>query len=282
MNIKEVTASDVLQELLAERVLVIDGAMGTMVQALQLTEQEKKGPRFAEHPHDLSNLTDILCLTHPEKITEIHRTYLAAGADIVETNTFGASAVGLKEFGLDQQIVEENKQAAVCCARTAVEEFSAVTPDKPRVVAGSIGPTTKQMAISTSVEDAAYRAVTFDEMVDSYYQQVAVLVESGVDLLLPETVIDTLNLKSCLFAIEKYFDDSGQRVPGVVSGTFNDGVTFVSGQSIEAFWNAIAHFPLLAVGMNCAVGPEKMRPLIEELSQISTAFISCYHNALLY
>ena len=279
MNIKEVTVSDVLQELLVERVLVIDGAMGTMVQALQLTEQQKKGPRFAEHPHDLSNLTDILCLTHPEKITEIHRTYLAAGADIVETNTFGASAVGLKEFGLDQQIVEEINQAAVCCARTAVEEFSAVTPDKPRFVAGSIGPTTKQMAISTSVEDAAYRAVTFDEMVDSYYQQVAVLVESGVDLLLPETVIDTLNLKSCLFAIEKYFDDSGQRVPVVVSGTFNDGVTFVSGQSIEAFWNAIAHFPLLAVGMNCAVGPEKMRPLIEELSQISTAFISCYPNA---
>lgn len=279
MSVKEVTASEMLQELLAERVLVIDGAMGTMVQALQLTEQQKRGPRFADHPHDLSNLTDILCLTHPEKITEIHRTYLAAGADIVETNTFGASAVGLQEFGLDQQIVDEINQAAVRCARTAIEEFSAITPEKPRFVAGSIGPTTKQMAISTSVEDAAYRAVTFDEMVDSYYQQVAVLVESGVDLLLPETVIDTLNLKSCLFAIEKYFDDSGQRIPVVVSGTFNDGVTFVSGQSIEAFWNAIAHFPLLAVGMNCAVGPEKMRPLIEELSQVSTAFISCYPNA---
>ena len=254
--------------------------MGTMVQALKLDEDAVRGDRFAGHTKDLIRFTDILCLTHQEKITDIHRKYLDAGADIVETNTFGASPVGMEEFDLPNELVREINFAAVEAARRAVDEFNERTPDRPRFVAGSIGPTTKQMAISTNVEDAGHRGITYDEMVESYYQQVAALVEAGVDILLPETVIDTLNLKSCLFAISKYFADSGNEVPVVVSGTFNDaGRTFVSTQTVEAFWNSVAHFPLLGVGMNCALGPETMRPHIEELSQVSTANISCYPNA---
>jgi len=260
--------------------LVLDGAMGTMVQALHLDESSVRGERFAEHSKDLVRFTDILNLTHPQRITEIHRAYFEAGADIVETNTFGASAIGMVEFDLPTELVREINFAAVRCAREAAEEFTERTPDRPRFVAGSIGPTTKQMAISTEVESAATRDVTFDAMVASYYGQVAALVEAGVDLLMPETVIDTLNLKSCLFAISKYFNDTGNRVPVVVSGTFNPaGVTFVSSQSVEAFWNSISHFPLLGVGMNCALGPESMRPHIEELSHVSSSYISCHPNA---
>ena len=273
-------STQLLHELLSQRILVLDGAMGTMVQALHLDEAAVRGERFANHTKDLARFTDILCLTHPAEIAEIHRKYLDAGADIVETNTFGASPIGMEEFDLPVELVREINYAAVDCARKAVEQFNEKTPDKPRFVAGSIGPTTKQMAISTSTDDPSHRDVVFDQMVDSYYQQVAALVEAGVDILLPETVIDTLNLKSCLFAISKYFEDSGNEVPVMVSGTFNEaGVTFVSSQSIEAFWNSVEHFPLLSVGMNCANGPTVMRPHIEELSHVATPYISCHPNA---
>jgi 5-methyltetrahydrofolate--homocysteine methyltransferase len=276
----ETDKSQILEGLLAEKILVLDGAMGTMVQALRLDEAAVRGERFAGHHKSLSNFVDILNLTHPDAIVEIHRKYLAAGADIVETNTFGASRVGMVEFELPPDLVRELNFAAVQHARTAVDEFNERTPDKPRFVAASIGPTAKQMTISTSVDDAASRDVTFDEMVDSYYEQVAALVEAGTDILLPETVIDTLNLKACLIAIGRYFDESGIRVPVMVSGTFNDaGVTFVSSQNVEAFWNSIAHFPLLSVGMNCALGPQKMRPYVAELSDVATSFISCHPNA---
>ena len=279
-TVQHASTTELLEEALEQRILVLDGAMGTMVQALKLDDAAIRGDRFTNHSKDLSRFTDILCLTQPDSVTEIHRKYLKAGADIVETNTFGASRVGMLEFDLPVELVREINQTAVECARQAVDEFNLRTPNKPRFVAGSIGPTTKQMAISTNVEDAAHRGVTFDEMSQSYYDQVAALVEAGVDILLPETVIDTLNLKSCLFAIQKYFDETGRRVPVIVSGTFNEaGVTFVSSQAVEAFWNSISHFPLLAVGMNCALGPEMMRPHIEELSQVSTSRISCYPNA---
>lgn len=269
-----------LEELCRQRIMILDGAMGTMVQQLKLDEEAIRGKRFAQHPKDLKNFTDILCLTHPEKVTEIHRKYLDSGADIVETNTFGASPIGMVEFDLPLDLVHEINVAAVQCARRATEEFTRANPNKPRFVAGSIGPTTKQTAISTNPEDPAYRGVTYHEMVDSYYAQVKSLVEGGVDVLLPETVIDTLNLKACLFAISKYFEDSGRYVPVMVSGTFTDaGVTFVSSQSVEAFWNAISHFPVMSVGMNCALGPEKMRPFIKELAGIATCPISCYPNA---
>src|SRR3954470_15797622 len=254
--------------------------MGTQIQALGFDEAAVRSDRFAGHHKDLKNFADILCLTHPQEVADIHRRYLAAGADIVETNTFGASPIGMEEFDLPNELVRDINAAAVKVARQACDEFTDRTPDRPRFIAGSIGPTTKQTAISTKVEDASYRAVTFDQMADSYYQQVAALVEAGVDILLPETVIDTLNLKACLFAISRYFEEKQVRVPVMISGTFDKGgATFVSGQDVEAFSNAVAHFSSLSVGMNCALGPELMRPHLETLAQVSPHWISCHPNA---
>jgi len=268
-----------IAELIRERVLLLDGAMGTMIQRLGLDEAGVRADRFADHNKDLKNFSDILCLTHPEKITAIHAAYYEAGSDIVETNSFGASPVGMVEFDLPLELVDEINIAAVKCARKAADEWSDRTPDKPRFVAGSIGPTTRQLAISTK-DDPAHRETTFTAMADSYYAQVKSLCEAGVDILLPETAIDTLNLKSCLFAIQRYFDEGGRRVPVMVSGTFADGGrTFVSAQSVEAFWTAISHFPVLSVGMNCALGPDVMRPHIEELSRVANVPISCHPNA---
>ena len=268
-----------LLDQLERRILVLDGAMGTMVQALGLDEASVRGELLRDHHKDLIRFTDIISLTRPDDLTEIHRQYFAAGADIVTTNTFGASYIGMLEFELPREMVGEINAAAVRCARIAADEFTERTPTKPRFVAGSLGPTAKQMAISTNVEDASTRDVTFDEMSQSYYEQAAALANAGVDILLPETVIDTLNLKACLFGIQRYFDETGASIPVMVSGTFQNGVTFVSSQSIEAFWNAIAHFPLLSVGMNCAEGPDRMRPQIEELAKIATCYISCHPNA---
>ena len=202
-----------LEQLLQQRILVLDGAMGTMVQTLQLDEATVRGRRFADHPQTLKNFIDILCLTHPETITDIHRQYLAAGADIVETNTFGATRIAMEDFQLES-LARELNLAAAACARKAVDEFNARTPDKPRFVAGSIGPTSKTASISPDVEDPGFRATSFDQMVESYYEQVAALVEGGVDILFPETAFDTLNLKACLFAIDKFFE----RAPGPAAG----------------------------------------------------------------
>jgi 5-methyltetrahydrofolate--homocysteine methyltransferase len=274
------TPAEAIRERLEQSILVLDGAMGTMVQSLGLDEATIRGERFRDHTKDLANFVDVLCLTHPDKVTEIHRKYLAAGADIIETNTFGASPVGAEEFDFPLELVREINVAAVACARRACDEFNEQTPDRPRFVAGSIGPTTRQTAISTKVDDPAFRGTTFHEMERSYFEQVKALVEAGCDILLPETVIDTLNLKACLFAIRRYFDETGNTVPVMVSGTFDKGgATFVSGQSVEAFWNAVSHFPVLSVGVNCALGPELMRPFVEELSKIAPVNISCHPNA---
>jgi 5-methyltetrahydrofolate--homocysteine methyltransferase len=271
---------DRLQALLAERILILDGAMGTMLQRYKLTEEQVRGERFRDHHKDLVRFSDILCLTHPDKIKEIHRQYLAAGADIIETNTFGASFIGMEEFDLPRALVREINTAAAGCARQAADEWNEKTPAKPRFVAGSIGPTAKQMAISTRVDDPAWRGTTFDAMVDSYYEQAEALVEAGVDLLLPETFIDTLNLKACLFAVQKLCEARGESVPVMASGTFGPGgVTFVSGQSVEAFWNALANVPLLTIGMNCALGPETMRAQVEELARVSSVGVHAYPNA---
>ncbi len=268
-----------LESLLAQRILVLDGAMGTMVQTLQLDEQAVRGRPFAEHSKPLKNFIDILCLTRPEIITDIHRRYLEAGADIIETNTFGATRVAMEDFQLEQ-LVRELNLAAAACARQAADEYTAQTPDKPRFVAGSIGPTSKTASISPHVEDPGFRAVTFDQLVDSYYEQVAALVAGGVDILLPETAFDTLNLKACLFAIDKFFDEHQVRLPVMASLTIPDasGRT-LSGQTIAAAWTSISHFPLLSVGINCALGPERMRPFVEELSEIAPVFTSCHPNA---
>jgi 5-methyltetrahydrofolate--homocysteine methyltransferase len=268
-----------IEHLLQQRVLVLDGAMGTMVQSLGLSESDVRGQRFADHPTSLRNLIDLLSLTRPDAILDIHRQYLAAGADIIETNTFGSSPIALVDFQLDP-LAREINLAAASCARQAADECTRRTPDQPRFVAGSIGPTSKTASISPRVEDPGYRAVTFDQLVQSYYQQVAALVEGGVDLLFPETTFDTLNLKACLFAIGQVFADTRVHLPVMVSVTITDasGRT-LSGQTIEAFWNSIAHFDLLSVGINCALGPERMRPYVEELSRLAPVYLSCHPNA---
>jgi len=269
-----------LESLLRERILILDGAMGTQVQALGLDEAEMRRDRFTNHHKDLRNFTDILCLTHPNEVVEIHRRYLEAGADIIETNTFGSSPIGMEEFELPSGLMREINFAAVKCAKKAVDDFTSRHPGHPKFVAGSIGPTTKQTAISTNVEDASYRGATFAQMEQSYFAQVTALVEAGVDILIAETVIDTLNLKACLFAIQRYFDEQSVRVPVMVSATFDKGgATFISGQEVEAFWTAISHFPVLSVGMNCALGPDLMRPHLERLQQVATSFVSCHPNA---
>ncbi|TWT82856.1 Methionine synthase [Planctomycetes bacterium CA13] len=277
----QTTSTDtLLAELIRERILLLDGAMGTMIQRLKFDEAAVRGERFASHHKDLKNFSDILCLTHPAEITAIHGAYLEAGSDIIETNSFGASPVGMVEFDLPLELVDEINHAAVACAREATDIWNKRTPDKPRFVAGSIGPTTKQTAISTNVEDPAHRDTTFNEMKDSYRAQIESLVAAGVDILIPETAIDTLNLKACLFAIEEFYASGGRRVPVMVSGTFDKGGrTFVSGQSVEAFVASLAHFPLLSIGMNCALGPDVMRGHIEEMSQATGIPISCHPNA---
>ncbi|QDV65395.1 methionine synthase [Crateriforma conspicua] len=274
------SAKTLLPDLVRDRILMLDGAMGTMIQRLQLDEAAVRGDRFADHHKDLKNFSDLLCLTHPDAITDIHLAYLEAGADIVETNSFGASPVGMIEFDLPIELVDEINHAAVACARRATDQWNERTPDRPRFVAGSIGPTTRQTAISTRVDDPAHRDTTFNEMRDSYRAQVDSLIDAGVDILLPETAIDTLNLKACLFAIRDAFDSGARIVPVMVSGTFDKGGrTFVSGQSVEAFVTSLGHFPLLSIGMNCALGPDVMRPHVEQMSQATGLPISCHPNA---
>lgn len=278
--LKSSSTAELIAELMQTRILMLDGAMGTMIQRLKLDEAAVRGDRFHDHHKDLSRFSDILCLTHPKSITDIHSAYYEAGADIVETNSFGASPIGMIEFDLPTELVEEINTAAVKCARVAADYWTEKTPDKPRFVAGSIGPTSRQTAISTNVEDAAHRDVCFEEMVESYRRQIVALIEAGVDILLPETAIDTLNLKACLFAAQDYFNSGGRVVPVMASGTFDQGGrTFVSGQSVEAFVTATSHFPLLSVGMNCALGPDVMRPHLEEMAKVANTPVSCYPNA---
>lgn len=277
------STADLLLERLDCEILILDGAMGTMTQRLKLDEAAVRGPRFADHDSkvQLSNFGDLLNLTHADKITDIHYQYLAAGADIIETNTFNASPVGMAEYRLPDELMREINLAACKNSRAAVQRYYDENPGcSPRFVAGSMGPTTQQTAISTRVDDPAWRGVTFEIMEASYYEQVAALVEGGVDILFPETVIDTLNLKACLFGISRYFEESGNRIPVMISGTFAEsGSTFVSGQVVEAFWNSVAHFPMVSVGMNCALGPDIMRSHLEELSKVATPFISAHPNA---
>jgi 5-methyltetrahydrofolate--homocysteine methyltransferase len=268
-----------LDQLLKERILVLDGAMGTMVHSLGFGEAEYRGARFANHPTDLKNFIDILSITQPEAIEDIHRQYLEAGADIIETNTFNASAAELPEYGFDPSFAHELNLAACQLARRAADEFNLRTPDKPRFVAGSIGPTRKQLSIAGNVDDPGYRNATFDQMVTSYYEQVGALVEGGVDILLPETAFDTLVFKACLFAIDKYFADEGIRLPVMASFTVFNGGRTLSAQTVEACWNSIAHFDLLSVGINCSLGPEQLRPHLEELAGLASAYVSCHPNA---
>jgi len=269
-----------LRSLMEDRILILDGAMGSMLQTLAFDEAAVRGDRFANHTNDLKNFADVLCLTQPKAITEIHRQFYGAGADIVSTNTFCSSLVGAESFDLDDALLAEINHAAVAFARTAAEEFSKRTPDKPRFVAGSIGPTAKQLSCSTKSDDDATGSASFDMLAQSYYRQVVALADAGVDILLVETVVDTLNLKACLTAITRFNNESRVTLPVMVSGAFDDdGATYVSGQNVVELWNAIADFPILSVGMNCGGDPATMAPHIEELSHVASAYISCHPSA---
>ena len=268
-----------LEELLLTRILVLDGAMGTMIQAHQLEERDFRGTQFADHPKELRGCNDLLSLTRPDIIEDIHRQYFEAGADIVETNTFNSTSISMAEYQLESAVTAINRASAQIARRVA-DEFTGRNPDKPRFVAGSIGPTSRAASLSPDVNDPGFRAVTFDQLVVSYREQIEALCDGGVDILFPETTFDTLNLKACLFAISQVFDDRGITLPVMISATITDasGRT-LSGQTVEAFWNSVAHFPALSVGLNCALGADRMRPYVEELARIAPCFLSCHPNA---
>jgi 5-methyltetrahydrofolate--homocysteine methyltransferase len=277
--------SQQLLDLMQRRILVLDGAMGSMIQRWKLTEQDYRGERFKAHAIDQKNNNENLSLVRPDIIAQIHREYLEAGADIIETNTFNGTRVSQADFGQQDLAYEINLESARI-ARKVADEFTLRDPSQPRFVAGALGPTTRTASISPDVNNPGYRAVTFDDLRYAYYEEARALVDGGADVLLPETTFDTLNLKAALFAIQDYFDEvrsgkiAGRIVPVLASVTITDqsGRT-LSGQTVEAFWASIHRAPLISMGINCALGPDEMRPYIERMSQISQTFISCYPNA---
>ena len=266
-----------IEQLLKERILILDGAMGTMIQRFKFEEQDYRGERFQSHPLDLKNNNEALMLVRPDVIEDIHRAYLAAGADIIETNTFNACSVSMADFGMEDLVVEMNLTAARL-AKNAAAAYS--TPYKPRFVAGALGPQTRSATVMVDANHPEKRNADFDMLRDAYYEQAKALLDGGVDLLLCETTFDTLNLKAALFAIQQLFDDTGKKVPIMASLTITDlAGGNLSGQDVASMWNSISHVPLLSVGLNCALGPQEMRPFIEELSQIAPVYVSAYPNA---
>jgi 5-methyltetrahydrofolate--homocysteine methyltransferase len=269
-----------IQDCLKERILIIDGAMGTMIQRHKLEEKDYRGERFKDWPSDLKGNNDLLCLTQPGIIEGIHREYLDAGADIIETNTFNAQVISMADYHMEAIAFEINV-AAARIARKAADDFTARNPEKPRFVAGAIGPMNKTLSLSPDVNNPGFRAVSFDEVADAYYEQIKGLVEGGADLLLIETIFDTLNAKAAIYAIKKYFRDTRQpELPILISGTITDasGRT-LSGQTLEAFYVSVMHARPLSIGLNCALGAVEMRSHIEELSQIAACYTSAYPNA---
>jgi 5-methyltetrahydrofolate--homocysteine methyltransferase len=280
-----------IREMLQKRILIIDGAMGTMIQRYKLSEADYRGERFKDWPSDIKGNNDLLCLTQPQIIKDIHKEYLEAGADILETNTFNAQRISLADYHMEDLAYEINL-AAARIAREAVNEFkethklSSTGEDlEGAFVAGAIGPMNKTLSLSPDVNNPGYRALTFDDAMNAYYEQVKGLVEGGVDLLLIETIFDTLNAKAAIFAIKKYFRDikdssKGAQLPIMISGTITDasGRT-LSGQTLEAFYTSVMHAKPLSIGLNCALGAKEMRPYIEELSQIASCYVSAYPNA---
>jgi len=271
--------SALLAQLLDERILILDGAMGTMIQRYDLDEADYRGACLAGHTHDVKGDNDLLVLTKPEVIRAIHDAYLEAGADIIETNTFNATAIAQADYHLEGKVRDINL-AAARIARQCADAWTAKTPGKPRFVAGALGPTNRTASLSPDVNDPGARNTTFDALVATYAEAVEALAEGGVDLFLVETVFDTLNSKAALFAIDAWFERSGGRLPVIVSGTITDasGRT-LSGQTTEAFWNSVRHARPLAVGLNCALGAALMRPYIEELARVADTYVSCYPNA---
>jgi len=273
------TRAAALPEILKHRIVILDGAMGTMIQRFRLTEADYRGERFQDFGRDVKGNNELLSLTRPDVIRDIHEGYLAAGADLIETNTFGATTVAQEDYGM-AHLAREMNLASARLARAACDKFS--TPDKPRYAAGALGPTPKTASISPDVNDPGARNINFEELRKAYYEQVEALVEGGVDVLLVETVFDTLNAKAALFAIDEYFDKSGECLPIIISGTVTDASgRILSGQTVTAFWHSVRHARPLAIGLNCALGAALMRPYIQELGKAvgDEAFISCYPNA---
>jgi 5-methyltetrahydrofolate--homocysteine methyltransferase len=278
MNPPSYTRAAALPQILAQRIVILDGAMGTMIQRCKLGEADYRGERFKDHPKDLKGNNELLQFTRPDVITGIHEQYLAAGADILETNTFGATSIAQDDYGL-APVAREMNVAAAQLARAACDKFS--TPDKPRFVAGALGPTPRTASISPDVNDPAARNVTFDELRAAYHEQASGLLEGGCDLFLVETIFDTLNAKAAIFALDELMEETGERLPVIVSGTVTDASgRILSGQTVGAFWHSVRHARPLAVGLNCALGAALMRPYLEELARLAgDTFISCYPNA---
>ncbi len=267
-----------LPQILQQRIAILDGAMGTMIQRYKLSEQDYRGTRFADHPKDLKGNNDLLVLTRPEVISEIHEQYLAAGADIIETNTFGSTSVAQEDYGLAEHAYEMNV-AAARLARAACAKYSSA--DKPRFAAGALGPTPRTASISPDVNDPGARNIDFDTLRAAYHEQARGLLDGGVDLFLVETIFDTLNAKAAIFALDELMDETGERLPVIISGTVTDASgRILSGQTVTAFWHSVRHARPLAIGLNCALGATLMRPYIEELSRAAgETAISCYPNA---
>ena len=264
-----------IKNLLKNKILTIDGAMGTMVQSYELSEEDFRKDQFKDHPIDLKGNNDILVLTQPQIISEIHKRYLEAGADIIETNTFNANSISQSDYQLEDQVYNINHEAAKIASKIAKSY-----KDKPRFVAGAIGPTSRTASLSPDVNDPSYRNTSFDELVDVYSEQILGLIDGGIDLFLVETVFDTLNCKAALFAINQILKEKNIEIPIFISGTITDasGRT-LSGQTVEAFWNSIKHIKPTGVGLNCALGAEQIRPWLNELSNIADTFVFVYPNA---
>lgn len=268
-----------IRDILKERILVLDGAMGTMIQQYKLTEDDFRGERFKNHTKPLKGDNDLLALTQPDVLKAIHAAYFEAGADIAETNTFSATRIAQADYGLEDAVYDINYYSAKL-AREVADEFTNKEPEKPRFVAGSIGPTNRTASISPDVNDPGFRAITFDELKDAYKEQAKGLVDGGVDMLLVETVFDTLNAKAALFGIQELFDEYGKEVPIMVSGTITDasGRT-LSGQTTKAFLISVSHIPLLSIGLNCALGAKEMRPYLQVLDHEAPFMVSAHPNA---
>ena len=268
-----------IEDIIKERILIIDGAMGTMIQRHKLEEADFRGERFKNHKYPLKGNNDILSLTRPDIIKDIHRQYFAAGADIVETNTFSGTSIAQADYHLEDVIYDLNFQSAKI-AREVADEFTRKEPNKPRFVAGAMGPTNRTASLSPDVNDPGYRAINFDQLVTAYKEQARGLVEGGADTLLIETVFDTLNAKAAAFAVQELFDELGRTVPIMISGTITDasGRT-LSGQTTEAFLISLSHVPLLSIGLNCALGARQLRPYLQVLDHASPFYVSAYPNA---
>ncbi|MCW5700377.1 MAG: homocysteine S-methyltransferase family protein [Rhodospirillales bacterium] len=276
---REGPSGTALSRAASQRILILDGAMGTMIQKHALDESAYRGDRFADWPQDVKGNNDLLNLSQPDLIRDIHRAYFEAGADITETNTFNANSISLADYGMESLAAEINA-AGARIAREAADEVNARQPDKPRFVAGSVGPTNRTASLSPDVSDPGFRNITFDELRVAYREAAEALIDGGVDLLIVETVFDTLNAKAALFAIDEVFEERGTWLPTMVSGTITDlSGRNLSGQTAEAFWNSVSHARPFAIGLNCALGARQLRPYVADLARCADTLVSAYPNA---